>query len=227
MTHDATATPDDDGAEQETDPCWFFALPRIGRRTTRWFALRLRELLVVAAYTRRHSSALAVLRLGLATHFGADWRSLTPESLTLLAKWYAADPERYLLFYTASTCAGHGAPIGAYRIAWEKVVGDLPVALFQFGVPLAPTSRAAPANTPEGDENTSDGQGDVSGSARLPSVVRDSLRSAASQRRARWPRSCRTCGESFTPSRANSRRCVACRRGRDARGSSDGEKQPS
>ncbi len=219
MTHDATTTPDDDGAEHETDPLWCFALPRIGRRTTRWFALRLRAQLAFAVLTPCRSSTIDQLRAGLAEHLGANWRSLSPEAVTLLARWYAVCAERYLSFRPAKQYLGRGAAIGAYRVFWERVVGDLPVALLQLGVPLAPTATAPPTTTLEREGAAlplPDDSREVSGSTLLPSAVRDSLRNAAAQRRARWPRACRVCGTSFTPERANSRRCIACRRARGA-----------
>lgn len=212
MTADTSTTPDDDDARHEVDPLWCFEAPHIGRRTIRWFARRLREQLAAAIQRDDALRTRTAIRVALAAEFGPTWRELSAWDVTFLAKWYTRAPQRYLLFATAPALH-RTSPVGSYRIRWHRVLRDLAVAKWLTGVPVPydddtlsnDVELEREGNTPRPATASPD-----CGSVRLPDNVQATLQETAAVRRARWPRACAVCGNSFTPARCNSRRCASC-----------------
>lgn len=178
--------------------------PKFGKRARRWFTLALRAHLDGVAKTTA--------------------RKLDAETLDALVRWYAARPRAYAVFTPFETCRGRGYSIGEWGLDVKAIAANLLAGLVEVD------NRRASAVVTEvrslddwlrRDLANDLGQSAIGGSALLPSSLEWTLRIDALGRRERWPRTCASCGQPWTPRRLRgggvkghdrgAKRCPDCR----------------
>jgi len=139
------------------------------------------------------------------------------EEVEALIEWYMLDPMRYVKWLPEASFRGKGYSVGAWVLDVEMVYFDVKQAREETEHKRQLAIDAAREFTSLEEWLDADLKGDLAypgcqggfGALTAEGTPAEQ-RNAAVSRRARWPRGCQTCGESFTPDRGRSRRCRQC-----------------
>lgn len=138
-----------------------------------------------------------------------------PAALEHALNWLLEDPMRYVVWRPDAEYRGKGYAAGAWAIRRDTLAEDFPEAV-RVGFRRVAREKDAAALTSLEAWLRADAAGTLhykgapGGSVELDDTTRARQLCRAYARRRLWPRACGECGESFRPSRADTKRCPSC-----------------